>query len=304
LRQALNVFARDGIKGVATEGFADGLPGYMRRAAAQTEGLRSAIRDGQFDMLYQPIVAFADGTTHHYEALIRPKPIKDATFRSPQDFVMLIEALGLADELDIAVARLACDAAEAAGKSVAFNLSGQSVQCPAFRAQLTELLTASPARKRGLVLVEMTETAEIQDVEETIRTADALRALGVPFCLDDFGAGAADLRLLRTLSADIVKLDGSYIAGVTESGRERAFIAGMAEIARASGAAVVAERVETQAEADVLRELGVQYGQGWFFGRPAALPSARPSVLAAVTAAANAIYEESRPGAVKQPVAG
>ncbi len=59
-------------------------------------------------------------------------------------------------------------------------------------------------------MVEMTETAEIDDLEQASSTAKALRALGVPFCLDDFGAGAADMRLLRALTADIVKLDGSY----------------------------------------------------------------------------------------------
>ena len=185
---------------------------------------------------------------------------------------MLVEALGLADELDLAVARLACQAAGKAATPVAFNLSGQSVQNAGFRDRLIKLLAASPARQAGLVIVEMTETAEIEALEEADLTATALRSLGIAFCLDDFGAGAADIRLLRALGPDIVKLDGSYIPGIAQDGRERAFVAGMVEIVRAAGAEIVAERVEIEAEAEALRLLGVQYGQGWLFGHPGPLP--------------------------------
>jgi EAL domain-containing protein (putative c-di-GMP-specific phosphodiesterase class I) len=73
-----------------------------------------------------------------------------------------------------------------------------------------------------------------------------------------------------------VKLDGSYVPGVTENGRERALVAGMVEIARGAGAQIVAERTETEGEAEVLRQVGVQYGQGWLFGRPGPLPVAKP----------------------------
>ena len=81
-----------------------------------------------------------------------------------------------------------------------------------------------------------------------------LRSLGVPFCLDDFGAGAADIRLLRALTPDIVKLDGSYIPGNRAWRRERAFVTGMIEIARAGRAEIVAEQVEIETEAEVLRQ--------------------------------------------------
>jgi EAL domain-containing protein (putative c-di-GMP-specific phosphodiesterase class I) len=119
----------------------------------------------------------------------------------------------------------------------------------------------------------MTETAEVDDIAEAARTAEALRAIGVPFCLDDFGAGAADMRLLRALPADLVKLDGSYVAGVVHDGRERGFVAGMIDIARAVKAGVVAEQIEVELEADTLLAMGVAYGQGWLFGRAAPLPA-------------------------------
>ena len=280
LRHALNAFARNGAKGLEDAGVGQSLAGYMHRAGRKTDSLRRAIRSGAFTLLYQPIVSLAERSVHHYEALIRPRPIADLPLHTPQEFVMLAEALGLADELDLAVARSACSEAMRAGIPVAFNLSGQSVQSPAFRNRLMALLTGHPACEAGLVIVEMTETAEIEDVEEARMTAEALRTLKVPFCLDDFGAGSSDMRLLRELTADIVKLDGSYVSGVTTAGRERAFIAGMVEIARASGALIVAERIEVEAEAAVLAQLGVHYGQGWLFGRPAPMPVQSARVMA------------------------
>jgi EAL domain-containing protein (putative c-di-GMP-specific phosphodiesterase class I) len=277
LRQALNVFAREGTEGLGKAMFGGGLAGYIRQAGAQAASVRQAIRGTKFSLAFQPIVSLVSGMPHHFEALIRPQPIPECSFSGPQDFVMQVEVLGLADELDLAVARMACEAADRSGASVAFNLSGQSVQNNSFRNSLVKLLTASPARKAGLILVEMTETAEIEDTELAKLTAEALRSLGVPFCLDDFGAGVADIRLLRALNPDIVKLDGSYIPGIVHDGRERAFVSGMVEIARAARAEVVAERVEIQAEANALKLLGVQYGQGWLFGHPGPLPATRAS---------------------------
>jgi EAL domain-containing protein (putative c-di-GMP-specific phosphodiesterase class I) len=275
LRQALGAFTRDGLNGLTAAGMAGGLVEYIRGATIQADALGRAIRERRFELLYQPIVSLADRSVHHYEALIRPEPVEHCPFSSPQEFITLVEALGLTEELDLAVADIACTAANASRFSIAFNVSSQSVQSARFCERLIRLLTASPACRAGLMLVEMTETGEVDNLEEAIRTGDALRALGVPFCLDDFGAGAADIRLLRSLGADIVKLDGSYVAGVSEDGRERAFVAGMVEIARAAGVRIVAERVETESEAAALMQLGVEFGQGWLFGRPAKLPARR-----------------------------
>jgi EAL domain-containing protein (putative c-di-GMP-specific phosphodiesterase class I) len=274
LRQALTVFAREGTPGLVKAGFDGGLAGYVSRAGARAATLREMIRGGNFSLVFQPIVALADRATHHYEALIRPGPMPDFPVTSPQDFVMLAETLALAEELDIAVARLACAVAAQANVRIAFNLSAQSLQSEGFRDRLVAVLTSNTACKADLMLIEMTETAEIEAVDEVIATAAALRSLGIPFCLDDFGAGVADIRLMRTVLPDIVKLDGSYMAGLANGGRDRAFVAGMVELARAVGADVIAERIETEAEAEALKNLGVRYGQGWLFGRPGRLPGA------------------------------
>ena len=273
LRHALTVFARQGGVGLSEAGFVHGLAGYLQKASVHVTALRRAVCAGRFDMAYQPIISLDDRKPHHYEALIRPQPIPECRLEGAQDFILLVETLGLADEVDLVIAQKACNAAQAAGVAVAFNVSGQSAQNPGFRARLLGLLKGHPAVRAGRIGVELTETADIEDVAEVARTAAALREIGVTFCLDDFGAGTADVRLLRALRADIVKLDGSYVPGVAQGGRERAFVAGMIDIARGAGAVVVAERVETEAEAEVLRALGATYAQGWLFGRPGALPA-------------------------------
>jgi EAL domain-containing protein (putative c-di-GMP-specific phosphodiesterase class I) len=273
LRQALNTFARNGMNGLNEAGLGTELAGYMQRAGKKADVLRRVIREERFALNFQPIVSLTTRTPHHYEALIRPRPIPNLPLDSPQDFVMLVEALGLADELDLRVAKIACERAGSTGLSIAFNISGQSTQKPEFRQRLVDLIGAQTSCRPGQIVVEMTETAEIEDLSEVLLTAQALRERGVPFCLDDFGAGTADMRTLRVLTPDIVKLDGSYVPGITSPGRDRAFVAGMLEIARAVGAQVVGERIETEAEAAVLAGLGVTYGQGWLFGRPDDLPT-------------------------------
>lgn len=278
LRQALTVFARGGMDGIAGAGFGDGLAAYVQGAMVQAGAVRKAIAQRLFTMQYQPIVHLHDRTLHHYEALLRPS--HGMAGHTPQEFVTLVETVGLADELDMAVTAMVCEAADQSGTSIALNLSGQSVQDPAFRDRMLSLLQSSRAVRDGRILVEMTETAQVNLPEEAAETSRRLRAMGIRFCMDDFGAGAADIRLLRAIPTDIVKLDGSFVPGVLNGGRERAFVVGMVEIARAAGAKVVAERVETEAEAEALAGIGADFGQGWLFGRPGPLPAPRPTAPA------------------------
>ena len=274
IRRALNSYTND--TGKARGGGTAPrlqLAEHIRHATDQARNLRIAVHQRRFHMTYQAIVFLKDRRVHHYEALIRPLSVPGSDFTTPQAFVSAIEEYGLADELDLAVAAVVCAEAQTSSYPVAFNVSSQSVQNAAFRGSLIKLLAASPATKAGRLLVEMTETDALSDLAEATQTLDALRVLDIPFCLDDFGAGAADIRLLRSLSVDIIKLDGSYVAGITQEGRERAFVVGMLEVARAAGVEVIAERVETEEELAALLCLEVPYGQGWLFGQPGPLPA-------------------------------
>jgi EAL domain-containing protein (putative c-di-GMP-specific phosphodiesterase class I) len=274
LRFALSAFARGGDAALAKAGFAGGLSGFVASAAERASALRGTIADRRFRLAFQPIVLLADRKAHHYEALLRPIPTPGTPFAEPSEFIALAETVGLSEELDWAVVETACEAARAAaGARIACNLSGLTLQSPAFRDRLCALFEGSPDLARRM-LIEITETAEIENELEASRTVDALRRLGLPICIDDFGAGAAAFRYLRAFRVDFVKVDGIYVTHAVESERDRGFIAAMVDLARTVGAQVVAERIETEAQAALMRDLGVTFGQGYLFGRPGALPGA------------------------------
>jgi EAL domain-containing protein (putative c-di-GMP-specific phosphodiesterase class I) len=268
LRFALAAFARGGNDALEKAGFAGGLAGFLDSASERATLLRRSIAERRFRMAFQPIVSLTDRAPHHYEALIRPLQADDTAMPDPGEFVALAEAVGLTEELDWAVVSAVCEAAGAAGGTrVACNLSGLSLQSPKFRENIKTLLENTPGMAERLV-VEITETAEIEQEDEAVRMIELLREHKIPVCLDDFGAGAAAFRYLRAFRVDYVKVDGIYVANALQSERDRGFIAAMVDLARTVGAQVVAERVETEEEAALMLELGVRYGQGYLFGKP------------------------------------
>ncbi len=273
LRTALSAFARGGAPALAAAGFDGGLAGFVTAATSRTAALRRTLADRRFSLAFQPIVGLEDRALHHYEALLRPDPVPGSTARGPAELVTLAEMIGLTEDLDWAVFETARDEARRAGVAIAFNLSGLSVQSPTFRARLLAALDRPASGGAARLLAEVTETAEIEDEEAAAETIQALRERGIPVCIDDFGAGAAAFRYLRRFQVDHVKIDGAYVRQAAENERDRGFVAAMVDLSLTVGAQVIAEQVETQAVADTMRTLGVRYGQGWLFGRPAELPS-------------------------------
>jgi EAL domain-containing protein (putative c-di-GMP-specific phosphodiesterase class I) len=289
VRFALGRFTREGTEAVLAESRGQGLAGVIAHAQSRARGLRTAIRERQFSLDFQPVVRLADRVVAHHEALLRPGRSGGAPALNPQEFVTFAEAVGLAEELDFAVLDLALAALHRTpGTAVAMNVSGLSMQSAAFRTRMldriaTETWLPRPGGKPRLI-VELTETAEIDDIAGAAGTIRQLRAAGVPVCIDDFGSGNAAFRYLRDFAVDFVKIDGSYVQAALNSAQERLFIGSMAQLARSVGARVVAEMIETDAQAKLMAELQVEYGQGWLFGRPGKLAAgadpvrpARPS---------------------------
>jgi EAL domain-containing protein (putative c-di-GMP-specific phosphodiesterase class I) len=282
LRHALAVFSRQGQDGLRSSGATKGLKTVLDEVTGRAAALRRAVEGRRFTLDYQPIMSLADRSLHHYEALLRPDRRLLAVGEGPQDFVLLAETVGLTAELDLAVLDTAIAATPqlADGQRIAVNLSGLSVQAGGFREQLLARLDAAPAAQARL-MVELTESAEIEDEDSAQATLSALRARGVPVCLDDFGAGAAAFRYLKAFPVDYVKVDGSFVLAARSQDRDRSFVAAMVDLSLAVGARVVAERIETEEDAATMRQLGVHCGQGWLFGRPGPLPEIAPKPAAA-----------------------
>lgn len=280
LRHCLNVFTREGGRGLEEAGLDQGLGGFVEEMGQRTLVLARAIEQQRFSLEYQPIQGLADRQTHHFEALCRPLRGVLGPSEGPGDFVNLAEAVGLTEALDFAVLEVAArDIREHnPAERIAVNLSGLSVQSASFRDRLFNRLDTEPALA-GALMVELTESAEIEQEEEAAATLAGLRERGVPVCLDDFGAGAAAFRYLRAYRVDFVKVDGAFVTAALERERDRRFVASMVDLSRAVGAEVIAERIETAGHADLMRKLGVGYGQGWHLGRPGPLPKREKLVV-------------------------
>ncbi len=280
LRHGLATFTRAGAGGLREEGFSNGLSGFVEQITARAGTIRRAIAQRRFHLDYQPIISLGDRALHHYEALLRPEKGLLGAEAGPQDFVTLAETVGLTEELDLAVTEIALQAAGSltAAQRIAVNISGLSLQSLAFRKSLSGLLDAHPASSQRL-MVELTESAEIEEEAAAAATLEGLRERGIPVCLDDFGAGAAAFRYLKAFRVDYVKVDGSFVEAAMRGERDRSFVASMVDLSVAVGAQVVAERIETEEMALMMRGLGVHLGQGWHFGRPGPLPKPQPVVV-------------------------
>lgn len=264
LRHALGVCISEGAGG-AGGSFAEALT----RTLKEETRFRGIVREHAFSLEYQPIVSLADGATHHYEALAR------FSGDSPGATIRMAEELGLIEGFDLAVAEKCVRQMDKPGfdrAHIAINVSGVSLESDAY----VEALLAITERSRGArrrLLVEVTETAALTDVGAANARLALLREHGIRVCLDDFGVGAASLDYLHRLSVDTVKIDGRFVRSILDDDKSRALIAHLVELCGDLGVTTVAEMIETAPQAEAVRRLGVDYGQGWLFGRPAPAPS-------------------------------
>ena len=277
LAYIVDKFSTEGIAGIEG-GTADE---YLRRRAAEilsrVVSMRDLIHQQKITLHYQPIVSLNDRHHHHYEVLLR-----FADGRSPFEDVKFAEEINIIHEVDLAVATGAMKRIlEAANKkhllSLAINMSAKSLLNDSFLEmfeQVTERL--GPDRKR--LMVEITESAKLEDLPRAANAVDRLRARGHAVCLDDFGAGASSLPYLQQLTIDLVKIDGVYIKNIHDSLRERAIVEGVLTTCKCLGIRTVAEMVEKEDQHRILLDLGVDLGQGWLYGRPAAeIPPPAPA---------------------------
>lgn len=229
-------------------------------AAKRVEGVLGA---GAFTMAYQPIVDVDDGTVIIAEALARfsPKP-----YRSPDVWFAEAWRADLGADLELAAvgAALADLRHLPAGCDLAVNISPPVVTRP----QLRHLLESVDPRR---VVVELTEHDAIEDYHRVRTTLATLRELGVRLAVDDTGAGFASLSHIIKLAPDLIKLDYELIHGIAADPVRRSLATAIVSFAADIGASIVAEGIETADELDVVRTLGIPYGQGYLLGRPGAI---------------------------------
>ncbi|MFO0996377.1 MAG: EAL domain-containing protein [Alphaproteobacteria bacterium] len=296
------VESKDG--NLSIESLSQGFQSLAKDTASKTVILKRAIEQGAFDIVFQPIVALADRKVHHYEVLTR-----FSEGASPAELVALAENVGLIEPFDLAVLKRSAEAVKkqaAAGATVelAVNMSGRSLQSPTLIDAVHKTL-APLGELRRRVLIELTETSQIKDLELADRVIRSFTADGVRVCLDDFGAGAASFRYVQALSVDFVKIDGAYVQNMHQNERDTAILKAMVALCEWLNIGTIAERVETEEQAERLKALGVKFGQGWLFGKPArdlpgsqraaAPPAARPASQPASQPAARPAVAQPAP---------
>ncbi len=225
-------------------------------------------------MFYQPVVELENNAVAYYEALLRIRNGED--WIPPSTIFPLVEARRLEADLDRAVfRRILQDLREhrlPAGCGVSLNMSGPSLANP----RVTEWLEPFRAHMDAHHFVlEITETALITHLGLATEVLDRLRAMGFEVALDDFGSGYSSVRYLASMPVDVVKFDISLIR-LLEQGAQHRIVLHLAQMILESGYRLVAEGIETEAQLAAVYKLGFAYGQGYLFGRPEAVVTARP----------------------------
>jgi EAL domain-containing protein (putative c-di-GMP-specific phosphodiesterase class I)/CheY-like chemotaxis protein len=227
------------------------------------ERVRHALEEGVLRMVFQPICTLT-GDTVGAEALARfdcePQQGPDRWFAEAADAGLLLE-------LEIAAAEMALEALPSLPDPLylAINVSPTTLGSIAFQ----RLLEQSDSAR---VVVEITEHAPIHNYESLGQSLAALRGLGARIAIDDAGAGFASLRHILRLEPDFIKLDRALISGIDADRSLQALAAGLISFAAKIDAAIIAEGIERRQEIEMLLELGVRFGQGYLFARPAPLP--------------------------------
>lgn len=252
--------------------FDETLRDRAQRRFVLESSLREALTGPGLDVHYQPVVDMASGLTSGIEALSRWSEA------APKEFIPVAEDSGLIVPLGHAVlvrslrdaATLRASGPEMAELRLGVNLSARELDEPGFAVRTLAAIEASDVPAEHVVL-ELTESVLIDTRDDIARCLEELRDAGIQLALDDFGMGYSSLNYLRRYPIEILKLDVSYTqAAVTDPGT-RVIVEAMVSMANRLGLRVVAEGVETQAQFELVCDLGCTWGQGYLLGRPAPL---------------------------------
>jgi EAL domain-containing protein (putative c-di-GMP-specific phosphodiesterase class I)/DNA-binding NarL/FixJ family response regulator len=226
--------------------------------------IRSVMEHGQLEIAFQPIVKLHSRAVVGHEALSRFAPIPT---RGPAEWFAEAHEVGLGVDLELFAIRKACERSRVLPKDsfMAVNVSPVTAE----QAELLELLDCAHVDH---VVLEVTEHAPVEDYPRFRIAVGRMREHGARLAIDDAGAGFASLRHILELNAELIKLDGSLTHSLEADPRRRSLAAALIEFGRESGAAVLAEHIESELQLCELRRLGVTYGQGYHLGRPQAVP--------------------------------
>jgi EAL domain-containing protein (putative c-di-GMP-specific phosphodiesterase class I) len=264
LAYAVTKFAQSHAEDFTIDSLNSGLSDLMAEAVQSIGTFRQTISSDGYDLVFQPIVDLRTSKIHHQEALSR---LPDGS--SPFGMVSFAEEVGFIADFDLSVLRKGLKYLHDYPQAfdIAINVSGRSLQSPAFVDEFLRVINDSGQLGQRLI-VEITESSRIQQLDVIDKIVAKLRANKNKVYIDDFGSGAAAFHYLRELHVDVVKIDGSYIRDIEKNARDRAFVRSIISLCIELGLGTVAEFVETPGQVKILTALGMEFGQGYLFGKP------------------------------------
>jgi diguanylate cyclase (GGDEF)-like protein len=233
--------------------------------------LRSALEAEQFRLVYQPIYRLDDLTLTGVEALLRwDHPNRGVV--TPDEFIPVLERTGQIKEVGHWVLNRACRQmadwhAQGDELSISVNVSGRQVDDDDVIDHITDALAVSGLDAASLI-IEVTETAVMRNIDLTAGRLQAIKALGVRIAIDDFGTGYSSLAYLQQLPVDCLKIDRSFTNAITASSESKGLIGTFAQLGRDFGLMTLAEGVETTEQLDLLRNEHIDQVQGFLLARP------------------------------------
>ena len=262
-----------------------------RPAAHRLDTAARILSAGVLRAHYQPIVALRTGNVVAHESLIRLPP--DAALRTPDELFRAARTEGVT----VAMEQACLDegirswVAHAHDKRLFMNLSAFAIIEMVERLSIAGVMRAFKAASMepSALVIEITEHEHVADLPRLIEVAASLRAQGLRFALDDFGDGRSSLRLWAELRPEIVKIDKYFVHDLPNHAVKVQTLKGLTRFAETFGTTLVAEGIETQGELRIVRDLGIELGQGWYLGRPQAVPATTILAAAADTIASSEI---------------
>lgn len=246
-----------------------------RRNSHMSDQILTALNERRVRLAFQPIVSDLGETPKKFECLIRMLGDSGQNIPAPE-FIPAAERLGLVHLLDRRVLELALNTlAVCPNIHLNVNVSMETVKDFVWAEGYIALLRAHQDLARRIT-VELTETQVIDAIDASIEFVSEIKRLGCSFGIDDFGAGYTSFRNLKAMDIDILKIDGSFVTGVSSSRENQLFVRTLLDLARNFGMRTVAEWVDNEADAMLLKGLGVDFLQGFLIGKPETNPDWLP----------------------------
>lgn len=226
-----------------------------------------ALNDKRMCLALQPVVDAHTNDVSFYECLLRMRR-PDGAIISAGEFIAVAEQLGISRLIDHCVLELAIDLIKTHELlKISVNISGLTAKDSSWLETFRKLTNSDPEITKRII-IEITETSAIYDIEKTVEFVNTLKAMGCLVAIDDFGAGYTSFKLLKLLNVDIVKIDGEFVRNLRETSDDKVFVKTLTELAQNFNMQTVAEWVSDSEAAEMLNAMGINHCQGYLYGKP------------------------------------